>query len=95
MGGGRAKNGARAALFLHMAAPKIAGQTDSPRDYSGEPSTLVEFRLEKIATGTLLVITESGFDRFPADRRLEALRRNEGGWAEQMKNIQNYIAKKP
>ena len=62
-------------------------------DYSTEPSTLVEFRLEKTANGTLLTVTESGFDMLPADRRLEAFRRNEGGWAEQMKNLEAYLAK--
>jgi hypothetical protein len=45
-----------------------------------EPRTLVEFRLEKTASGTLLVVTESGFDKLPEDRRLEGFRRNEGGW---------------
>ncbi|HKS73149.1 MAG TPA: SRPBCC domain-containing protein, partial [Terriglobales bacterium] len=60
-----------------------------------ETPTLVEFRLEKTATGTLLVLTESGFDKVPADRREEAYRMNEGGWAEQMKNIENYVAQKP
>jgi uncharacterized protein YndB with AHSA1/START domain len=64
-------------------------------DYSTETPTLVEFRLEKIATGTLLVLTESGFDKIPSDRRLEAFRMNEGGWTEQMKNIQSYVAQKP
>jgi len=64
-----------------------------PMDYSNEPSTLVEFRLEKTANGTLLTVTESGFDKLPADRRLEAFRRNEGGWSEQMKNIEGYLAK--
>ena len=63
--------------------------------YSGEPTTLVEFRLEKTTNGTLLVVTESGFDKLPADRRLEAFRRNEGGWTAQMKNIENYVAQKP
>src|SRR5574337_550879 len=56
-------------------------------DYSKEPFTLVEFRLEKTAGGTLLTVTESGFDQLPADRRAEAYRSNEGGWTEQMKNI--------
>jgi len=41
----------------------------------------------------LLVLTESGFDNIPGDFRLEAFRRNEGGWAEQMKNIERYVAK--
>jgi uncharacterized protein YndB with AHSA1/START domain len=64
-------------------------------DYSKEPKTLVEFRLEKTANGTLLVVTESGFDLLPAERREIAYRGNEGGWAEQMKNIENYVAKNP
>ena len=62
-------------------------------DHSKDPTTLVEFRLEKTATGTLLVLTESGFDNIPGDFGLEAFRRNEGGWAEQMKNIERYVAK--
>jgi hypothetical protein len=47
----------------------------------------------KTANGTLLVLTESGFDKLPGDRRLEAFRRNDGGWAEQMKNIESHVSK--
>jgi uncharacterized protein YndB with AHSA1/START domain len=61
-------------------------------DFSREPTTLIEFRLEKTPSGTLLLLTESGFDKIPGDRRLEAFRRNEGGWTEQMKNIEKYVA---
>jgi uncharacterized protein YndB with AHSA1/START domain len=64
-------------------------------DYSKEPQTLVEFRLEKTATGTLLLLTESGFDKIPAGRRPEAFRMNDGGWTEQMKNIEAHVAQKP
>jgi uncharacterized protein YndB with AHSA1/START domain len=64
---------------------------DSKIDYSKETPTLVEFKLEKTPSGTLLVVTEAGFDKIPADRRQEAFRMNDGGWAEQMKNIENYI----
>lgn len=67
---------------------------DSNADYSKEPPTLVEFRLEKTPTGTLVHLTESGFDKIPASRRLEAFRMNDGGWTEQMKNIENHVAKK-
>jgi uncharacterized protein YndB with AHSA1/START domain len=74
---------------------KSLEKVDYPLDYSKEPTTLVEFRLEKIAGGTLLVLTESGFDKLPGDRRLEAFRRNDGGWTEQMKNVENYVAQKP
>ena len=73
--------------------PKSHEKADYPPDYSKEPSTVVEFRLEKTANGTVLTVTESGFDKLPADRRLEAFRRNEGGWTEQMKNLEAYLAK--
>jgi uncharacterized protein YndB with AHSA1/START domain len=75
--------------------PKSFEKADTPTDYSMEPTTLVEFRLKRAAGGTVLVVTESGFDKLPADRRDEALRRNEGGWTEQMKNIEGYVAKNP
>jgi uncharacterized protein YndB with AHSA1/START domain len=68
---------------------------DPKADYSKETPTLVEFRLEKTATGTLLVLTESGFDKIPAGRRVEAFRMNDGGWAQQMKNIESYVTKTP
>ena len=49
-------------------------------DYSREIPTLVEFTLEKTATGTRLRVVESGFDKLPAHRRDIAFRSNEGGW---------------
>jgi uncharacterized protein YndB with AHSA1/START domain len=91
-------------LTMEIAVQKMVPETlfsytwhpyavDPNIDYSQETPTLVEFKLEKIAKGTLLVVTESGFDRIPAHRRLEAFRKNEGGWAEQMKNIERYVTK--
>jgi uncharacterized protein YndB with AHSA1/START domain len=61
-------------------------------DYSKETPTLVEFRLEKSLAGTLLVLTESGFDKVPEGRRSEAFRMNDYGWSEQMKNIERHVA---
>jgi uncharacterized protein YndB with AHSA1/START domain len=66
---------------------------DPKADYSGETPTLVEFRLEKTSTGTLLLLTESGFDKIPAHRRAEAFRMNDGGWSAQMKNIERHVAR--
>lgn len=66
---------------------------DPTVDYSQEPATLVEFRLEPKGDGTVLFLTESGFEHIPAHRRAEALRMNEGGWTEQMKNIETHVAK--
>jgi uncharacterized protein YndB with AHSA1/START domain len=66
---------------------------DPKVDYSKETPTLVEFKLEKTPTGTRLHVTESGFDKIPAHRRDEAFRMNDGGWSEQIKNIQKHIAR--
>jgi uncharacterized protein YndB with AHSA1/START domain len=68
---------------------------DPKTDYSQEESTLIEFRLQPTAGGTLLTVTETGFDKIPAARRAEALLRNDSGWAQQMKNIQAYVSKTP
>jgi len=65
---------------------------DPKVDYSAEPATLVEFRLEDASGGTRLTVVESGFDRIPAGRRDEAFRMNAGGWAAQMENIQRHVA---
>jgi uncharacterized protein YndB with AHSA1/START domain len=65
--------------------------TDPHIDYSREEPTIVEFRLEKTDAGTLLVLTESGFQKVPASRRDAAFRLNNGGWTEQMKNIERYL----
>ncbi|HMD87390.1 MAG TPA: SRPBCC family protein [Terriglobia bacterium] len=64
---------------------------DPQVDYSEETPTLVEFRLEKSPSGTLLILTESGFENIPSHRRLEAFRMNEGGWTEQMRNIERHV----
>ena len=64
---------------------------DPAIDYSAEPPTLVEFRLEPTATGTRLTLTESGFQNVPAHRRAEAFRMNENGWAQQLKNIETHV----
>jgi uncharacterized protein YndB with AHSA1/START domain len=67
--------------------------SDNPdADYSREPTTLVEFRLEPIAGGTRLHISESGFAALPEDaRRVDALRMNTQGWNEQAKNIAAHV----
>ena len=65
---------------------------DAKIDYSEETPTLVEFRLEGTASGTLLLVTESGFDKVPSHRRFDAFRMNDGGWAQQLKNIEKHVA---
>ena len=64
---------------------------DPVRDYSAEPMTQVVFTLEPTSSGTRLRLVESGFDGIPAERRDEAFRMNDTGWAQQMENIRRYV----
>jgi uncharacterized protein YndB with AHSA1/START domain len=68
---------------------------DPNHDYSVEPPTLVEFTLQKIPSGTLLRVVESGFDKIPSGRRAEAFRMNDQGWSEQVKNITRHVEQAP
>jgi uncharacterized protein YndB with AHSA1/START domain len=61
-------------------------------DYSAEPTTLVVFELKDVEGGTLLSVVESGFDKVPPHRRMEAFRQNSEGWDGQMKNIEKHVA---
>ncbi len=60
-------------------------------DYTNDPTTLVEFRLEEIPQGTRLTVIESGFEAIPEDRRARHMLENEGGWAEQVQNIKAHV----
>jgi len=65
---------------------------DAAVDYTKEERTLVTFTLKDApGNATLLTVVESGFDKLPSARRDEAFRMNEGGWSEQMKNIQQHV----
>ena len=86
------------ATILRMDAPHRFAFTWHPyaiepdRDYTSEPTTLVEFRLEPTPAGTRLTVTESGFDALPPERRDLAFRANERGWGIQMENIAAHLA---
>lgn len=75
-------------LFSFRWHPSAA---DRNVDYSAEPMTLVEFRLEEVAQGTLLTISESGFSRIPLERRAKAFTSNDGGWTHQLQLIEKYL----
>jgi uncharacterized protein YndB with AHSA1/START domain len=65
---------------------------DPKVDYSGEPTTLVEFQLQDAVGGTLLTVVESGIDKIPVPRRLEVFRMNSGGWDGQIQNIEKHVS---
>ena len=80
----RIERSAVVALASHAVDPQV--------DYSSEPTTLVEFRLDDAVGGTLLTLVESGFDQIPPERRMSAFRGNSGGWEIQMQNIDKHVA---
>jgi uncharacterized protein YndB with AHSA1/START domain len=67
------------------------GAVDPAIDYTKEPRTLVTFELEEAAGGTMLTLTETGFDRIPLARRAKAFSMNEGGWTSVMTLIEKYV----
>jgi uncharacterized protein YndB with AHSA1/START domain len=68
------------------------GAVDPAHDYSNEPMTLVTFELAEAEGGTLLTITESGFEQIPLERRAKAMEGNDAGWTHQTKLIEKYLA---
>ena len=64
-------------------------------DYSKEATTLIEFELAEAAGGTLLTISESGFDQIPLARRAKAFSANERGWEIQTTLIEKYLVQAP
>jgi uncharacterized protein YndB with AHSA1/START domain len=68
---------------------------DPDKDYSQEPTTLVVFELSEVPGGTLLKVTESGFDGVPIERRETAYRGNTEGWSIQVANVERYVSQNP
>jgi uncharacterized protein YndB with AHSA1/START domain len=60
-------------------------------DLAEAPTTLVEFYLEPAGEGTRLIITESGFDALPPDRRASVMRGNDKGWDIQSGHIAAHV----
>jgi hypothetical protein len=53
--------------------------------------TLVVFRLEDAAGGTLVTVTESGFDQLFPSRVTRVFGTNEAGWKYQMAALEKYF----
>jgi uncharacterized protein YndB with AHSA1/START domain len=65
---------------------------DTSYDYSKEPMTLVEFELEPAEGGTMLTLTESGFDALPLARRTDAFEANDEGWGAIVPLLDTYLS---
>jgi uncharacterized protein YndB with AHSA1/START domain len=66
---------------------KLAGE-----DLTQEPMTLVTFKLEDADGGTIVTVTETGFDQLFASRRARVFGENEGGWKIQMPALERYLS---
>ncbi len=64
---------------------------DAGIDPETEPKTLVEFVLSDEGEGTLLKVTETGFDKVPLGRRRRAFLMNSEGWSSQLNNIAKHL----
>ena len=59
--------------------------------YPANEMTTVRFTLEDHPEGTMLVLVETGFDRIPEGRRLNALDANTGGWRFELHELQTFV----
>jgi len=83
--------------FVEMTAPRRfvwqwhPGAVDPNVDYSQEPRTTVTFTLEPSGAGTLLSVSETGFDRISLERRAKVYGDNSKGWVEVLVWLQRYV----
>lgn len=70
--------------------PHGVGKDTDGAAHDGEVWTTVEFRLEPIATGTRVTVTESGFSALPEAARVAAIRGNTEGWEIQTGNLRDH-----
>ena len=76
----------------HLFSFRWNPEDEEPADPKDSVTTLVEFRLEAVDSGTVLTVIESGFDQLPPPRRAIAFRQNEKGWGLQVENIRRYVS---
>ena len=95
----RAYDGARFELTIERIVPRRLFSfrwhpfaVDVGVDYSGEPTTLIEFRLDERDDGVLVTVTESGFENIPLERRAKAFEANKGGWDAVIMLLEKYVA---
>lgn len=85
--------------FVEMTAPRrlvwrwYPGAVDPAVDYSKEPRTTVTFTLEPAAGGTLLHVSETGFDEVSLARRASVYEDNSKGWTQVVEWLREYVEK--
>ena len=69
------------------------GEVDPDVDYSREPRTTVTFTLEASGGGTLVTVSETGFDAISLARRAKVHQDNSQGWPEVLGWLQRHAEK--
>jgi uncharacterized protein YndB with AHSA1/START domain len=67
------------------------GEVDPNVNYAREPRTTVTFTLEPSEGGTLLTVSETGFDAISLARRAKVYKDNSQGWTEVLVWLQRYV----
>ena len=67
------------------------GATKPGETRSEEGTTLVEFTLTEVDGGTVVTVTESGFDRISLARRAKAFEENSKGWKYELNALEQYV----
>ena len=80
----------RAAAVLDAAGGLMAG--DAALAATAREALTSTEASRPVEGGTLLSVVESGFDKVPPHRRMDAFRQNSEGWDGQMKNIEKHVA---
>jgi uncharacterized protein YndB with AHSA1/START domain len=67
------------------------GAHDPHVDYAQETPTTVRIALAPHLDGTMVTVTETGFDAIALARRPSVLRDNVNGWLDQMASLRRYV----
>jgi uncharacterized protein YndB with AHSA1/START domain len=74
----------------------VPGHSDYPKGFVGDvlsqPHTLVEFRLEEVAGGTIIKVKESGFASLPPPMNEKKFTENTDGWKMMFDLLEKYLA---
>lgn len=78
--------------FEYFAYRWIPGGANIVDDLTTVQTTLVEFRLTDLGSGTKVTLTESGFASLPTDMAEKSFSENSGGWNHMMSRLEEVLS---
>lgn len=78
--------------FEYFAYRWIPGSANIVDDLTTVQTTLVEFHLTELGTGTKVSLTESGFASLPTDMAEKSFSENSGGWSHMMSRLEKVFS---